>query len=57
MNRLTTGLRRLIVDESGAEVSELALVLALIVSGSLGAIALIGGQVQDLYNSFRDAFP
>jgi len=41
--------KRFIAEETGAEVSELAIVLALIVAGAVATIILIGPKITQFY--------
>lgn len=44
-------------SESGAEVTELAIVLALIVAGAVATIILIGPKVAAMYSQTNNALP
>jgi Flp pilus assembly pilin Flp len=47
--------QKFLADEKAAEVTELAIVLALIVAGSIALISSLGGTVQTFYEDTRDA--
>ena len=47
--------REFLRDEQGAEVTELAVVLALIVAGAVGTIALIGPIIHQYYTDVHTA--
>jgi len=49
MSDAKTFVKRFFADEKAAEVTELGIVLALIVAGAVGTIALIGPIIQDAY--------
>ncbi|NIL99150.1 MAG: hypothetical protein GTO62_19135 [Planctomycetales bacterium] len=49
--------KKFLADQEGAEVTELALVLAFIVAGSVAIIVLIGEQVQTFYEDTDNALP
>lgn len=44
-------------DLRGAEVTELAMVLALIVAGAVAGIGLCGVKIQQYYGSFNSVLP
>ncbi|MCH8839182.1 MAG: Flp family type IVb pilin [Planctomycetes bacterium] len=44
-------------EESAAEVTELAIVLALIVAGAVAAIALIGPKIAQFYSNINSGLP
>ena len=48
-------LKSFVRDENAAEVTELGIVLALIVAGAVGTIALIGPIIQQAYNDTHTA--
>ena len=49
--------KRFFNDERAAEVTELGIVLALIVAGSVATIALIGPKIQAAYNLVNSSLP
>ncbi|MFH1371890.1 MAG: Flp family type IVb pilin [Planctomycetota bacterium] len=49
-------LKRFIRDEKGLETVEYAVIIGLILSGTILAIGLIGGQVQKAFESLVGAF-
>ena len=49
MSRLTAVIRRLVTRTDGAEVTELAIVLALIVAVAVPVIALLGPKIAALF--------
>jgi Flp pilus assembly pilin Flp len=57
MKRLTSIAKKFFKDEQGAEVTELGIVLALIVAGSVVTIALIGPKIQAAYTATNGALP
>ena len=57
MNSLAKTAKRFVTDEKAAEVTELALVLALIVAGAVATIALIGPKVTKFYGDTNSALP
>ncbi len=50
-------LRKFVSSEDGAEVSELAIVLAILVAGSVGLLILIGPKVAQMYTNANAAVP
>jgi Flp pilus assembly pilin Flp len=50
-------IKRFIADEKAAEVTELGIVLALIVAGSVATIALIGPKIKSAYDTVNTAIP
>jgi Flp pilus assembly pilin Flp len=48
---------RLARAEEGVAASEYAILLALIVLGSMGIIGTVGGKIAGLYSIIRDAMP
>ena len=46
-----------LADESGAEVTELGIVLALLVAGAVAAIILIGPQIAQYYSAMNSNLP
>ena len=57
MSRLTVAIRRLVTRTDGAEVTELAIVLALIVAGAVAAIILMGPKITAFYMSLNGNLP
>jgi Flp pilus assembly pilin Flp len=53
MQRLVTQIRLLLLDESGGEVLEYAIVTGLIVLGALSVIAQLGGKVLAKWTSLN----
>ncbi|MEE9603541.1 MAG: hypothetical protein V3V75_09565 [Thermoguttaceae bacterium] len=49
--------KRFYADEKAAEVTELGIVLALIVAGSVATIALIGPKILAAYNLTNTSIP
>jgi len=49
--------KRFFSDEKAAEVTELGIVLALIVAGSVATIALIGPKIQAAYTLVNSSMP
>ena len=49
--------KRLLADERAAEVTELGIVLALIVAGSVAMIALIGPKIVTAYTNTNASIP
>jgi Flp pilus assembly pilin Flp len=49
--------KRFYADEKAAEVTELGIVLALIVAGSVATIALIGPKILAAYNLTNNSIP
>jgi Flp pilus assembly pilin Flp len=47
--------QKFLAEEQAAEVTELAIVLALIVAASVAVISSLGGTVQTFYEDTRDA--
>jgi Flp pilus assembly pilin Flp len=48
--------RRLFGDEEGATVVEYAVILALIIAGIIVVIQVLGGQVEQGFADFKEAF-
>ena len=46
MSKRMSTVKRFIVEDEAAEVTELAIVLALIIAGAIASIALLGPKVQ-----------
>jgi Flp pilus assembly pilin Flp len=57
MNKLIAKLLRLATDSRGAEVTELGLVLAILVAGAVGTIALIGPKIASFYATTNSVLP
>ena len=57
MIRVMRFMKRFLAAERAAEVTELAIVLALIVAGAIAAIVLLGPKVQKGYTDFNAALP
>ncbi len=57
MSRLTAVIRRLVTRTDGAEVTELAIVLALIVAVAVPVIALLGPKIAALFTVVNNAIP
>jgi Flp pilus assembly pilin Flp len=55
MSNFKNVVRRFFNDESGAEVTELGVVLALIVAGAVASIALIGPKIVAAYAAVQAA--
>jgi Flp pilus assembly pilin Flp len=53
----TDRLQKFIRDKQGAEVTELAIVLALVVAGSIGLLISIGGKLVSSYTTFNGTLP
>jgi Flp pilus assembly pilin Flp len=53
----TDRLQKFIRDKQGAEVTELAIVLALIVAGSVILLVSIGGKLLSSYTTFNGTLP
>lgn len=49
--------KRFLADEKAAEVTELGIVLALIVAGSVATIALIGPKIHAAYTTTNTNLP
>ena len=49
--------KRLVSDETAAEVSELGIVLALIVAGAVITITLIGPKIAQMFSETNAAIP
>ena len=54
---MTRFITNFICDEKAAEVTELAIVFALIVAGSIIVISSLGGKIQQYYQSTNTAIP
>jgi Flp pilus assembly pilin Flp len=50
-------LKRFLAEEKAAEITELGIVLALIVAGSVATIALIGPKIQKAYTDINNSLP
>jgi Flp pilus assembly pilin Flp len=57
MSVLISGLKQLYDDERAAEVTELAIVLALVVAGAIVTIGLVGGKVQKGFTDTNAGLP
>ena len=57
MNDKQLRVKTFIAEESAAEVTELAIVLALIVAGAVAAIALIGPKIALFYSNINSGLP
>ena len=57
MRSFMAGLKRLYQEDRAAEVTELGIVLALIVAGSVATIALIGPKIQAAYTLTNTSLP
>lgn len=57
MHQLRSYFARLAKGTSGAEVSELAIVLALVVAGAVATIALIGPKIAQFYAATNNQLP
>jgi Flp pilus assembly pilin Flp len=57
MRKLLAVSKRFWADENAAEVTELGIVLALIVAGSVVTIALIGPKIKKAYTDTNAALP
>ncbi len=55
MRKAMTIVKRFFVDEKAAEVTELGIVLALVVAGAVGILALIGPVIRQAYQDTSDA--
>lgn len=56
MEPMLNRLRRLSGDEEGATVVEYGVVLALIIAGIIVVIQVLGGQVEQGFADFKEAF-
>ncbi len=57
MNDMQLTVKTFIADENAAEVTELAIVLALIVAGAVAAIVLIGPKITQYYADLNAQLP
>ncbi len=57
MNDMQVTVKTFIADENGAEVTELAIVLALIVAGAVAVLVLIGPKIAQFYTDFNAQLP
>jgi Flp pilus assembly pilin Flp len=57
MKKLSIITKKFIRDEHGAEVTELGIVLALVVAGSVAILAAIGPKILAAYTATNAAIP
>jgi Flp pilus assembly pilin Flp len=57
MKKLSIITKKFIRDEHGAEVTELGIVLALVVAGSVAILAAIGPKIVAAYTTTNGAIP
>ncbi len=54
---ISTKVKNFLKDEQAAEVTELGIVLALVVAGSVGILALLGPKIVTAYTTTNAAVP
>ena len=57
MKKFSVITKKFISDEQGAEVTELGIVLALVVAGSVAILAAIGPKIVTAYTTTNTALP